>query len=144
MALINNYKKNNVKIIYYVFWVFILTGCAKNSDSPTTTPTATTATVTYSFAANVSGNYSFTYLVPKSLADTTVLFTGTTWSKTYTINPGTYANGYVLPLTMNTVTSFAGQIRTLAIGVNNSIKASGSTTLTNPNCSILYNYTIIH
>jgi hypothetical protein len=128
------------KIYYLLLCLFILTGCSKNSTvSPTTT--STKATVTYTFTANVSGKYIVNFIVPTSLADSTVYFTGSIWSRSYSVaNATSYINGKVLPLYMGSAAELAGQILTLKIGVNNKTEVSNSSTSTEPNVTAAYNY----
>jgi len=119
-----------MKKIYYLLWVLILTGCSKKSG---VSPTITNATITY----------SLTYIIPTSSTDTTVQFTGNTWSKIYTItDEASYSNGKVLPLYIESSAELAGQILTLTISVNNQLKATNSSTSVDPNVTTDYNYQV--
>jgi hypothetical protein len=127
--------------IYYLLFIFILTGCSKKSE---VSPPANT-TITYSFSANISGSYSVYYVLPNSTFDQVVDFTGKTWSKTYTLdNISSYPNGDVFPLSMGSVISVAGETYTLTISINNQVKSTNSFSVPFINDSITYNYVITH
>ena len=127
--------------ITYLLCFFILTGCAKKSDNILATKPTNTA-ITYSFAANVSGTYSLTYISPLTLADSTIQFTGTTWSRNYTIsNASAYTNGKTLPLFLTSTAEQAGQVLTLKITVNDQTKVTATSTSTNPAVTANYAFT---
>lgn len=127
--------------IYYLLCLIILTGCSKKSVSPTAKPT--NVTITYSFSANISGTYSFDYVIPNSTSDTTVQFTGKAWTKSYTVNSASsYPGGHGFPLYMQSTAEMVGELLTLTISINNEIEVTGNSTSVNPNVSVSYNYVI--
>jgi hypothetical protein len=126
--------------IFTLFCLCGLLGCSKTKVTPST---SSLTTVTYKFAANTNGTYSLTYFTPLSSAPVSLSFTGTTWSKTDTINTSSYSNGYGIPLYIDAVGA-AGESYNVSIAVNSKIEASGASSSNTPEAVANYSYVVSH